>query len=282
MTSNRTDTTARADHIQTTIQRHHITQRGQAQPPMVFAHGFGCDQQMWRFVAPAFEPSHRVVLFDHIGCGQSDRAAYNLQRHAKLEGYAQDVVDLLDGLDLHDVVYVGHSVSAMIGLLAAAERPARFAQLVLLGPSPRYLNNPQTGYVGGFERGDIDGLIDMMDSNLLGWADYLAPVVMGADSTAELTDELKASLCAADPYINRRFAMATFLGDNRADLARVQVPCVILQCAHDAIAPRAVGDYLHQHLAGSRLQVLDVTGHSPHLTHPQLTIDALRAAVAGG
>jgi sigma-B regulation protein RsbQ len=246
---------------------------------MVFAHGFGCDQQMWRFVAPAFEATHRVVLFDHIGCGQSDLAAYDPQRHARLEGYAEDVVALLDALDLRDVVFVGHSVSAMIGVLASTARPERFAQLVLVVPSPRYLNDPDTGYVGGFERADIDGLIDMMDSNLLGWANFLAPVVMGVDSPAERTDELQASFCAADPYINRRFAMATFLGDNRADLPRVTVPTRILQCAHDAIAPRVVGDDMHARMPGSRLQMLDVTGHCPHLTHPQLTIDALRAGL---
>ncbi|MDH4393863.1 MAG: alpha/beta hydrolase [Aquabacterium sp.] len=265
-----------------TIRRHHVNQAGQAHPPMVFAHGFGCDQQMWRFVAPAFEATHRVVLFDHIGCGKSDLSSYDGMRHSRLEGYAEDVVALFDALDLRDVVFVGHSVSAMIGVLAAIARPERFAQLVLVGPSPRYLNDPDAGYVGGFERADIDGLIDLMDSNQLGWADCLAPVVMGAGSTEALTDELKASFCAADPYINRRFAMATFLGDNRADLPRLTVPTLILQCAHDAIAPCAVGDYMHAHMPGSRLRVLDVAGHCPHLTHPQVTIDALRAAVAGG
>jgi sigma-B regulation protein RsbQ len=177
------------------------------------------------------------------------------------------------------VVFVGHSVSAMIGLLASIERPQRFRQLLLVGPSPRYLNEAETGYVGGFERSDIDSLIDMMDSNLLGWADFLAPVVMGADSPPERTDELRASFCAADPAINRRFAIATFLGDNRADLPRVTVPSVILQCLHDAIAPTAVGHYMHRLLPHSRLQLLEVAGHCPHLTHPQLTTDALRAAM---
>jgi sigma-B regulation protein RsbQ len=165
-------------------------------------------------------------------------------------------------------------------VLAALQRPQRFSRLLLLGPSPRYLNDPADGYQGGFERTDIDGLIDMMESNLLGWADFLAPAVMGADSPAELTDELKASFCAADPYINRRFAMATFLGDNRADLPLLTVPCTILQCAHDAIAPRAVGEYMHRHMAGSRLQLLDVSGHCPHLTGPAVTIAAIRAAMA--
>ncbi len=260
-------------------RRHNIHVSGQSGPPMVFAHGFGCDQHMWRFVAPAFEASHQVVLFDHIGCGRSDLAAYDIRRHSRLEGYADDVVALLDALDLREVVFVGHSVSAMIGLLAAIQRPERFARLLLVGPSPRYLNDPDTGYVGGFERSDIDGLVDLMDSNLVGWADFLAPAVMGADSPPERTDELKSSFCAADPAINRRFARATFLGDNRADLARVTVPSVILQCAHDAIAPLTVGRYMHQQMPNSRLVPLDVVGHCPHLTHPTLTVEALRASL---
>ena len=168
----------------------------------------------------------------------------------------------LDHMTTRDVVFVGHSVSAMIGVLASIARPERFAQLVLVGPSPRYLNDPDTGYTGGFERADIDGLIDMMDTNMLGWADFLAPAVMGADSPAELTEELRASFCAADPAINRRFALATFLGDNRADLARVTVPTLILQCAHDAIAPCAVGDYLHAQVPGSRLHLAE-EAHQP-------------------
>ena len=259
--------------------RHHVSISGRGRRPIVFAHGFGCDQQMWRFVAPAFEADHRVVLFDHIGCGRSDLRAYDAQRHRRLEGYAQDVVDLLDGLDLRDVVFVGHSVSAMIGLLASIQRPGRFARLVLVGPSPCYLNHPDEGYVGGFERPDIEALIDMMESNMVGFANFLAPVAMGGEGPAERTAELQASLCAADPYINRRFASATFLGDNRADLHKVTVPALILQCADDAIAPVAVGDYLLSHLAGSSLQVMNVVGHCPHLSHPEATIAALRGVL---
>ena len=261
-------------------RRHNVNITGRGSRALVFAHGFGCDQQMWRFVAPAFEADHRVVLFDHIGCGQSDLRAHDPARHSRLEGYAEDVVALLDGLDLRDVVFIGHSVSAMIGLLASIQRPERFDRLVLLGPSPCYLNHPADGYVGGFERADIEGLIDMMESNMLGWASFLAPVVMGGQSPAELTAELEASFCAADPVINRRFASATFLGDNRADLVRVTVPSLILQCADDAIAPRSVGDYLHRQLAGSSLQILDVAGHCPHMTHPELTIAAIRAGLS--
>lgn len=246
---------------------------------MVFAHGFGCDQQMWRYVAPAFEADYQVVLFDHIGCGKSDIKAYDAQRHATITGYATDVAELLEAADLRDVVFVGHSVSAMIGVLASLAIPQRISRLVLIGPSPRYMNDPPH-YVGGFERSDIDGLLDMMESNLLGWANFLAPAVMGVANPTELTDELKGSFCASDPYITRRFAMATFLGDNRADLPKVTVPSLIVQCADDAIAPRTVGEYVHAHLPGSVLEVLDMAGHCPHMTHPQLTIDAMRRYLA--
>lgn len=257
------------------LQRHHTVFSGQGTRPMVFAHGFGCDQQMWRYVAPAFEADHRVVMFDHIGCGKADIKAYDAQRHASLAGYAADVVELIEFADLHDVVFVGHSVSAMIGVLASLDLPQRITSLVLVCPSPRYLNDPPD-YVGGFERADIDALLDMMESNMLGWANFLAPAVMGADSPSDLTEELKASFCASDPYISRRFAMATFLGDNRADLARVSVPSLIIQCADDAIAPPSVGDHVHAQLLGSTLALLDVAGHCPHMTHPQLTIEAMR------
>lgn len=261
------------------IQRSHVVQSGTGAQPLVFAHGFGCDQSMWRFVAPAFEASHRVVLFDHVGCGRSDLSAYSPQRHATLTGYAEDLVDILEHLDLRDAVLVGHSVSAMIAILAAIRVPQRVNRLVLVGPSPRYLNDPPH-YVGGFERQDIDGLLALMESNLLGWANFLAPAVMGASSPAELTQELKESFCASDPVIARRFAEATFLGDNRADLPLLQRPALILQCSDDAIAPRVVGEYLHAHLRGSTLQVLQASGHCPHMTHPQDTIQAIRQYLA--
>lgn len=262
------------------LRRNNVNVRGQNGPVMVFAHGFGCDQQMWRFVAPAFETTHRVVLFDHIGCGGADINAYDAQRHARIEGYADDLLEVMQAANLRDAVFVGHSVSAMIGLLASIAQPQLFSRLVLVGPSPRYLNAPPD-YTGGFERADIDGLIDMMESNMLGWASFLAPVVMGAQSPAELTSELKASFCANDAYIARRFAMATFLGDNRADLPRVSVPSLIIQCANDAIAPMAVGQYVHQNLKGSTMEVLDASGHCPHMTHPEQTIALIRRYLAG-
>lgn len=262
------------------IARHHIVQGGHGSRPMLFAHGFGCDQQMWRFVAPAFEADHRTVLFDHIGCGRSDAAAYDEVRHARIEGYAEDVCAIVEGLDLHDVTFVGHSVSAMIGVLAAIAQPQRFGRLVLLCPSPCYLNHPPD-YLGGFEPADIDGLLDLIETNLLGWASFLAPTVMGADNPAELTEELRSSFCAADVWITRRFARATFLADHRHVLPRLTVPALVVQMRDDAIAPLAVGEYVHRHLAGSSMAVIDGVGHCPHMSHPRETIDAMRRWLAG-
>lgn len=260
------------------LRRNNVRMSGDGVRPMVFAHGFGCDQQMWRFVAPAFHASHRVVLFDHVGCGKSDASAYDEVRHATLAGYADDLVEILRTADLRDVTFVGHSVSGVIGILASLTAPECFSRLVLVGPSPRYLNEP--GYVGGFERADIDGLMDMMETNMLGWASFLAPVVMGPKSGEEITQELRASFCASDPYISRRFAAATFLADNREDLARVSLPSLILQCADDAIAPMQVGQYMHARMKGSRLKVLPVSGHCPHMTHPELTVQAIQDYLA--
>lgn len=257
------------------LRRNNVTVRGQGTRPLVFAHGYGCDQQMWRFVAPAFEATHRVVMFDLVGCGRSDHAAYDEARYGSLDGYAQDLVEIVQRLDLHDAILVGHSVSSMISVLAAAREPRRISALVMIGPSPRYLNDPP-GYVGGFERADIDGLIDMIDGNMLGWASFLAPAVMGAGHPLALTEELKASFCALDPYIARRFAEVTFLGDNRADLPQVKVPSLIIQVTQDAIAPRNVGEYLHRHVPGSELALIDAVGHCPHMTNPDETIALIR------
>lgn len=257
------------------LERNNVRITGRGEQALVFAHGFGCDQQMWRFVAPAFEDTHRVVLFDHIGCGKSDAGAYDYQRHATIDGYADDVLDILRAAGLNEVIFVGHSVSAMIGVIASIRDPARFSRLVMVGPSPRYLNE-LGGYEGGFERADIDQLIDLMENNMLGWADFLAPVVMGPGSRPELTQELKASFCANDPDIARRFALATFMGDNRADLPKVSVPSLVIQCAEDAIAPMGVGRYVHAHTPLSTLAVLEVSGHCPHMTHPDETIALIK------
>ena len=265
------------------LVRNNVKISGRGTQPMLFAHGFGCDQNMWRFIAPAFEDDYRVVLFDYVGSGRSDVAAYDATRYSALDGYAQDVLDVCDALDLQDVVFVGHSVSSMIGVLAANREPQRFAQLVLLGPSARYVNEAPD-YVGGFERADLEGLIDMMDRNFIGWANFLAPVIMKNPERPELGAELEASFCSTDPVMARHFAEATFFADNRADAAKVRVPSLIVQCADDAIAPQSVGEYLHRTMPGSTFRLLDVTGHCPQMSHPEETVAAIReylGAVAG-
>ena len=241
---------------------------------MLFAHGFGCDQHMWKDVAPAFTTDHRVVLFDHVGAGSSDLSAFDRSKYASLEGYAEDVLELCRELELHDIVFVGHSVSSVIGILAAAKEPGRFSKLVLIGPSPRYVDDE--GYVGGFTREDIEGLLDSLDSNYLGWAQEFAPVIMGSEQPPELQDELTNSFCRTDPEIAKHFARVTFLSDNRADLERVVTPTLVLQCSDDVIAPDAVGDYVHRKIRGSTLVQLKATGHCPNLSAPEETIAAIR------
>jgi sigma-B regulation protein RsbQ len=261
------------------LDRHNVTVSGRPDgQPLVFAHGFGCDQNMWRFVAPRFEDEFRVVLFDHVGAGRSDLSAYDPERYASLQGYADDVVDICRELELTNVVFVGHSVSAMIGVLAAAAEPERFAKLVLVGPSPRYIDDE--GYRGGFAAEDIDELLGSLESNYLGWSSAMAPVIMGNPERPELGEELTESFCRTDPGIARRFARVTFLSDNRADLARVSVPTLVLQSRNDAIAPLEVGTYVSQAIAGSSLVVLDATGHCPNLSAPDATSEAIAAFLA--
>jgi sigma-B regulation protein RsbQ len=243
--------------------------------PMVFAHGFGCDQNMWRYVWPEFADEYRVVLFDHVGAGGSDASAYDPDRYGTLRGYADDVLEICAELDLRDVIFVGHSVSAMIGVLAARIEPARFASLVLVGPSPRYIDDE--GYVGGFTQEDIEGLLASMDSNYLGWSSQMAPVIMGNDERPELGEELTNSFCRADPEIARHFARVTFTSDNRADLPGVQTPSLVLQCTNDVIAPVAVGEYVTAQMPNSRLVMLDATGHCPNLSAPGETVAAIKA-----
>ncbi len=263
----------------TALERHNVTVHGVPDGrPMVFAHGFGCDQAMWRYVWPAFSDGFRVVLFDHVGYGGSDASAFDRRRHASLDGYVTDVLEILDELDLEDVVFVGHSVSAMIGVLAAGARPERFGRLVLVGPSPRYLDDE--GYVGGFSEEDIAGLLDSLESNYLGWSSAMAPVIMGNPDRPELGEELVNSFCRTDPEIAAAFARATFLADNRRDLDRVRVPSLVLQCSDDAIAPRPVGEYVAERLPDGRFVLLAAVGHCPNLSAPEETIAAIRAFVS--
>ena len=242
--------------------------------PMLLAHGFGCDQTMWRSVTPDLATDHRVVTFDHVGSGDSDLAAYDPRRYGSLAGYADDVVALCRELGLTDVVFVGHSVSAMIGVLAARRAPELFGALVMVGPSPRYVDDD--GYTGGFSRADVAALLDSLDSDPDQWSAVLAPVVAGPDNPATAA-ELARSFCRTDPEVARQFARVTFLSDNRADLPTVTVPTLVLQCTDDSIAPEVVGRYVHQHVPGSVYTLLAATGHCPHLSAPEETVAAIRA-----
>jgi sigma-B regulation protein RsbQ len=246
--------------------------------PILFAHGFGCDQSMWRYVWPAFAEDHRVVLFDHVGFGDSALSAWDPDRYASLDGYARDVLEICRELDLRDVVFVGHSVSSMVGVLAAAEEPDRFGRLVLVGPSPRYIDDE--GYKGGFTREDIEGLLESLDSNYLGWSSAMAPVIMGNEDRPALSNELTNSFCRTDPRIASHFARVTFLSDNREDLDRVPTPSLVLQCAQDAIAPEEVGAYVNDRLPDSRYVALSATGHCPNLSAPDETVAAIKAFLA--
>ena len=241
---------------------------------MMFAHGFGCDQNMWRFMAPSFADRFKVVLFDHVGCGRSDVGAYQVERYGTLMGYARDIVEIAEALDLRDIIFVGHSVSSMMGILAAKMAPERFAHLILLVPSACYIDTPPD-YVGGFSRVDLEGLLDLMEKNFVGWASFLAPMVMKNDDRPDLQKELATSFCAADPSIARRFAAVTFLSDHRADLTGVLPQTLVLQCSDDAIAPASAIEFIHRQIPGSTLRVLQATGHCPHMTHPEETTAAI-------
>jgi sigma-B regulation protein RsbQ len=243
--------------------------------PIVFAHGFGCSQEMWRFVTPHFEREYKVVLFDHVGAGGSDVSAYDRGKYDSLHGYADDLLEILETENLTDAVYVGHSVSSMIGVLAANRDPSRFGSLVLVGPSPRYINDGD--YVGGFEQADIDGLLDSLDANYLGWSSTMAPVIMGNSERPELGGELSTSFCLVDPAIASQFARVTFLSDNRRDLAGVAVPTLVVQCTDDAIAPLPVGHYVHAQIPDSRFALLTTTGHCPNLSGPTELAEAILA-----
>ncbi|KAF2780445.1 alpha/beta hydrolase [Streptomyces sp. OM5714] len=255
-------------------RRNNVVVTGRADGPVVvLAHGFGCDQNMWRLVVPALADHYRVVLFDYVGSGRSDLSAWSEGRYAALTGYAQDVVDLLEELDLRRVAFVGHSVSAMIGLLAARAVPERIGSLVMVAPSPCYIDDDS--YRGGFSAEDIDELLASLESNYLGWSAEMAPVIMGNPERPELGEELTNSFCATDPDIARVFARTTFLSDSRDDLKTVTVPTLVLECAHDAIAPRGVGAFVHAEIAGSTLVTLPATGHCPQLSAPQATSAAI-------
>lgn len=254
-------------------QRNNIQVQGCGPETMVFAHGFGCDQNMWRFMAPHFAERYRVVTFDLVGAGKSDPGAYEIAKYASLQGYADDLLEIVREVAKGPVLFVGHSVSAMVGMLADLQAPGTFAAHMMIGPSPCYINDGD--YVGGFTREDIDSLLDTLESNYLGWAGSMAPAIMGVPERPELSEELTASFCRTDPDIAKRFAKATFLSDNRKDVARLQTPTLVIQSSEDLIAPVAVGEYMHRTLPRSTLRIVENIGHCPHLSAPGASCDAI-------
>jgi len=260
-----------------TIKRNNVRVRGAGHRTMIFAHGFGCDQNMWRFVAHAFEKDFMTVVFDHVGAGGSDLSAYDSAKYSTLSGYAKDVVEIGTELGLKDSAFVGHSVSSMIGVLAARQAPGMFGKLVLIGPSPRYIDDD--GYVGGFSAQQIEELLRFFDSNHMGWSMQMAPMIMGNPDRPELGQELTNNFCSTDPEIAKAFARVTFTSDNREDLAEVSLPTLVLQCSEDIIAPPEVGEFVARNIPNSRMIVLDATGHCPNLSAPEEVIAAMRPFV---
>ncbi len=255
--------------------RNNVSVSGVGSATMVMAHGFGCDKSMWRFLAPAFEQRYKVITFDMVGSGASDLSAYDRDKYASLHGYADDVLEIIEQFADGPVIFVGHSVSSTIGLLATIKAPGRFVANIMVGPSPCYINDGD--YVGGFSREDIDDLLDTLDGNYLGWSSNMAPAIMGAPSQPELGVELTNSFCRTDPEIAKHFARATFLSDHRADVARSSTPTLILQCSDDLIAPRQVGEYMHRQLPDSVLHIIDNVGHCPHMSAPMASTAAIDA-----
>lgn len=251
------------------ITRNNIVVKGKGSQPIMFVHGFGCDQNMWRYVYPAFEENYKIILFDQVGAGNSDLSAYKPEKYNDLEGYAEDIIEIAGELNLEKIIFVGHSVSSMIGIIASLKAPGLFKSLVLVGPSPCYINDAD--YYGGFTQPQIEEMLESLDNNHLGWSRAMAPVIMGNPDRKELSEELANSFCRTDPEIAKQFARTTFLSDERAIISSVNIPTLILQCSEDVIAPREVGEYVHQKIKGSKLVILNATGHCPNLSAPEET-----------
>lgn len=261
--------------IMTDIQiRNNIKIIGNGEKTILFAHGFGCNQKMWQYLLSHFGEEYRLILFDYVGSGSSDINAYTTEKYRNLEGYKQDVFDIIDALQLQNLIFIGHSISSMIGMLAAIEEPQHFSKLIMIGPSPCYINDGN--YNGGFEEKDIEELLEMMEMNFSGWASYLAPVAMDAPKDSPLTQELETAFVSVNPRIAREFAEATFYCDYRNKVKNLQVPTLIVQCSNDSIVPIEVGQFLYKQIENSELVIMDVRGHYPHISRPTETAEIIK------
>ena len=259
------------------IVRNNVKILGQGTETLLFGHGFGCDQNTWRSILPAFEKDYRLIVFDYVGAGSSDLSAYTDERYSSLVGYAQDIIEICSELQLQDITFIGHSVSSMIGLLAVKQAPQFFRNIIFIGPSPRYLNDD--GYKGGIDASDLNDLLDVMDSNYLGWSRMVAPLIMANEEDPQLAQSLTASFCATDPEIAKKFARVTFLSDNRKDLSLLNIPSLTIQCEEDFLTSKVVADYIQQHIPDNRLVMLPSKGHCPHLSDPQGVINAIKSFI---
>jgi sigma-B regulation protein RsbQ len=257
--------------------RNNVKIFGEGTTTLVFGHGFGCDQHTWREVSPAFKKDYKVVLFDYVGAGKSDLSAYDKGRYSSLEGYARDIVEICQEFELENVIFIGHSVSSMIGLLALKLEPSIFKKIVFIGPSPRYINEP--GYDGGIDHEDLEELLDVMDSNYMGWSQMVAPSIMGNQDRPGLGQDLAASFCAMDPDIARQFARITFTSDNRKDLEFLSIPSLTIQCKDDFLTSEYIAEYIHQHTTGNEIVLLPSSGHCPHLSDPAGVIKAIKSFI---
>ncbi|XQY90074.1 alpha/beta fold hydrolase [Metabacillus sp. HB246100] len=259
----------------TILERNNVSIRGTGKKTLIFAHGYGCDQTVWNSVTKEFEEDYRIILFDYVGSGLSDKNSYDASRYSNLDGYAKDVVEICEALHVRDAIFVGHSVSSMIGVLASIERPDYFSHLIMIGPSPRYINDPPS-YYGGFEEEDVAGLLDMMEKNYFSWATDFSGIAMGNPDQPELKQQLEDNFCKMDPLLAKQFAQTTFYSDTRPELSKVPVPSLILQCTEDIIAPSSVGHYLHENTPNSTLEVMKATAHCPHMSQPEETITLIK------
>lgn len=255
-------------------ERNYVNIIGEGDQVIVLAHGFGCDQQMWQYITPTLVKQYKIVLFDYVGSGKSDLSSYSSEKYSSLHGYAQDLIEVLEFYELEQVIFVGHSISSMIGLLAAIKQPSYFKKMIMIGPSPCYLND-SNGYYGGFEKSDIDELLEMMEMNFAGWASFMAPMAMKNLEQPHLSEQLEQTFISADPVIARQFAEVTFYSDYRQSIPQMQVPTLIMQCAEDSVVPVEVGNYLHEHMTNSTLVMMEAKGHYPHISHPKETVDII-------